>query len=196
LAGGYLLLQFRTKTRVLGAFVSPAALLVLISASPGIGGPVGLPAMLRSGLVSIHVILAVAGEALFALASVAGAMYLIQDRLIRRKRPSELSRLLPSLGELDGISHVCLLWGFPILTVGVLAGSAWARIVWGSPWQWDPKQVWTLAAWILYALLLHQRVAIGWKGRKAALLSLLFLVLLAVAFGVELVFFPTVHRFL
>jgi ABC-type transport system involved in cytochrome c biogenesis permease subunit len=181
---------------VLGAFVSPGTLIVLISASSGIGGPVSIPAVLRSGLVSIHVILAVTGEALFALASVAGAMYLIQDRLIRRKKPSELSRLLPSLGELDGINHICLLWGFPVLTVGVLVGAVWARTVWGSPWQWDPKQIWTLAAWILYAILLHQRVAIGWKGKKVALLSLLFLVLLVIAFGVEMVFFPTVHRFL
>ncbi|MGD0274701.1 MAG: cytochrome c biogenesis protein CcsA [Syntrophales bacterium] len=196
LAGGYLFLQFRTKTRVLGAFISPATLIILIAASAGIGGPVALPSVLKSGLVSVHVILAVAGEALFALASFAGAMYLIQDGLIRRKKASELSRLLPSLGDLDRINYLCMLWGFPLLTIGVLVGAVWARTAWGSVWQWDPKQIWTLMAWILYAILLHQRVAIGWKGRKAAMCSLLFFILLAIAFAVEAAFIPTIHRFM
>jgi ABC-type transport system involved in cytochrome c biogenesis permease subunit len=142
------------------------------------------------------VTLSIAGEALFALASGAGAMYLIQNRLIKRKSIGSFSRLLPSLKELDNINHICLLWGFPLLTLGVLVGSIWARTVWGSHWQWDPKQIWTLAAWLLYAVLLHQRLALGWSGRRVALFSVLaFLVLLA-GFFLEKTFFTTVHNFM
>ena len=151
---------------------------------------------LKGGLVTAHITLSVAGEALFALASCAGAMYLIQDRLIKYKTIGSFSRLLPSLKDLDKINYLCLLWGFPLLTLGVLAGSIWARTVWGSHWQWDPKQIWTLTTWLLYALLLHQRLAIGWKGHRVALFSLLAFILLLIGFIVEKLFFTTVHNFM
>ena len=196
LCGIYLILQLKTKTRVLGAFISPVAFLLMVGASAGVEGPVTIPDILRGGLVTLHVTLSIAGEALFALASCAGAMYLIQNRLIKEKSIGSFSRLLPSLKELDNINHICLLWGFPLLTLGVLIGSIWARTVWGSHWQWDPKQIWTLAAWLLYALLLHQRLALGWKGRRVALFSLLtFLVLLA-GFILEKAFFATAQKFM
>jgi len=156
---------------------------------------VSIPESLRGGLVPIHVVLSVTGEALFVMASCAGAMYLIQDGFIKRRKLNPLSRLLPSLRDLDRINHFCLLTGFPLLTMGVLAGSIWARVVWGSLWQWDPKQVWTLAAWFFYAVLLHQRLAIGWKGHKAALFSILSLVILLVSLLFVNRYFPTVHSF-
>ena len=196
MAGIYLAFQLKTKTRVLGAFVSPLTFLLMIVASPGLGGHVSLPGILQSNLVPVHVILAVTGEALFALASCAGAMYLIQEGMIKNKRMSGFIRIFPSLTDLDRINHICLMWGFPLLTLGILVGSIWARTAWGSLWQWDPKQVWTLTAWFAYALLLHQRLAIGWKGRKAALFSLVaFAILLASLFFINM-FFVTAHTFI
>lgn len=196
LCGIYLILQLKTKTRVLGAFISPVAFLLMVGASVGVEGPVSLPDPLKGGLVTLHVTLSIAGEALFALASFAGAMYLVQNRLLKEKSIGSFSRLLPSLGELDRINHVCLLWGFPLLTLGVVVGSIWARTVWGSHWQWDPKQVWTLAAWVLYALLLHQRLALGWKGRRVALSSLLAFLALLAGFILEKAFFAAAHKFM
>jgi cytochrome c-type biogenesis protein CcsB len=195
MAAAYLTLQLKTKTRVLGAFVSPVICLFMVIASVGLGGAVNAPPMLRGSLVTAHVILSVAGEALFAVASCAGLMYLIQDGLIRRKKAGGMSRLLPPLGDLDRINHLCLLWGVPLLTLGGLAGSLWARIVWGSHWQWDPKQVWTLLAWACYAFLLHQRLAIGWRGRTAARWSIIVFVILLVLLMAGLPFFGTLHRF-
>jgi cytochrome c-type biogenesis protein CcsB len=196
MAGIYLALQLKTKTRILGAFVAPVTFVLMIAASAGMGGHVSLPDILRSNLVPVHVILSVIGEALFALACCAGAMYLIQEGLLKNKKMSGFIRIFPSLSDLDRINHICLLWGFPLLTLGVLIGSIWARTAWGSLWQWDPKQVWTLAAWIFYALLLHQRLAIGWKGHKAALFSILaFLVLLASFVTINLCF-VTAHSFM
>jgi cytochrome c-type biogenesis protein CcsB len=196
MSGVYLAFQFKTKTRVLGALVSPLAFLLMILASVGLGGQVFIPLVLQSNLVPVHVVLAVMGEALFALASCAGAMYLIQEGLIKHKRVSSLSRVLPSLTDLDRINHISLLWGFPLLTLGILVGSIWARTVWGSHWQWDPKQVWTLTAWIFYALILHQRIAIGWKGHKAALFSLLAFGILLASFIIVTLFFVTAHTFI
>jgi cytochrome c-type biogenesis protein CcsB len=196
MTGIYLAFQLKTKTRVLGAFVSPLTFLLMIVASAGMGGHVSLPDVLQSNLVPVHVILAVTGEALFALASCAGAMYLIQEGLIKNKKMSSFIKILPSLTDLDRINHLCLMWGFPLLTLGILVGSLWARTAWGSLWQWDPKQVWTLTAWFVYALLLHQRLAIGWKGRKAALFSILAFAVFLASFVIINLCFVTAHSFI
>jgi cytochrome c-type biogenesis protein CcsB len=196
MAAAYLALQLKTKTRVLGAFVSPVICLIMVVASVELGGAVGAPAILQGSLVTLHVMFSITGEALFAVASCAGIMYLLQDSLLRRKREGSLIRFFPSLRDLDRINHLCLFWGFPLLTLGVLAGSFWARIVWGSHWQWDSKQVWTLLAWGFYAFLLHQRLAIGWQGRKAARWSLLAFMVLAILLIVGKLFFRTAHNFM
>jgi cytochrome c-type biogenesis protein CcsB len=195
MAGAYLLFQLRTKTRVLGAFISPVSFVFLIIASMGLGNPVSIPDILKSGLVSVHAILAVIGEALFAVASLAGLMYLIQDNLIKYKKTSRFIKYFPSLRDLDRINHASLLWGFPLLTLGILAGSLWAGAAWGKVWQWDPRFMRTFLAWAVYALLLHQRLAIGWRGHKAALFSVVAFVLLFCAFLVEQAFFTTIHNF-
>lgn len=196
MAGIFLVLQFKTRTVVLGALVSPVVFLLMIYSSLGLRTGVTVPTVLQGGLVPVHAVLSVTGEALFALASCAGAMYLLQDRFLKTKKGGRISRLLPSLGDLDRINHVCLLWGFLLLTLGLLTGSLWARVALGSSWQWDPKQVWTLAVWGTYAVLLHQRLAIGWKGRKSAVFSLLAFLLFFAAFLIERTFFTTFHRFL
>jgi ABC-type uncharacterized transport system permease subunit len=196
MAVAYLALQLKTKTRVLGAFISPVICLFMVIASVGLGGTVAAPAMLRGTLVTFHVILSVAGEALFAVASCAGLMYLFQDRLLRKKQGGGFSHLLPSLGDLDRINHLCLFWGFPLLTLGGLAGLIQWRIVLASDWQWDPKQVWTLLAWGFYAFLLHQRLAMGWRGRTAARWSLAAFVILLVLLMAGMPFFRTFHNFL
>jgi cytochrome c-type biogenesis protein CcsB len=197
ISGSYLAFQMKTKTRVLGAIVSPLVLVLILqtSAFHELAGSAGTPEMLRGWLVSVHTVLALVGEALFALACCAGLMYLIQDNFIRNKKSYRFSRLLPPLQDLDRINHICILWGFPLLTIGIIAGSVWARTVWGSHWQWDPKQVGTMISWLPYAFLLHQRLVMGWKGRKAALFSIVaFGILLVAAVGVT--FCPvTIHRF-
>jgi ABC-type transport system involved in cytochrome c biogenesis permease subunit len=195
MAAAYLAFQLKTKTRVLGAFVSPVICLLMVVASIGLGGTVNAPPILQGSLVRIHMFLSVAGEALFAVASLAGLMYLIQDNLIRRKRAAGMSRLLPPLGHLDRINHLCLLWGFPLFTLGLLSGSLWARIAWGSHWQGDPKQIWAVVVWGCYAFLLHQRLAIGWRGRAAARWSLLMFILSLVLLTALMPIFGTLHRF-
>lgn len=194
-SGIYLAFQIRTKTRVLGAFVSPVVVVLVITASSRITGTVTIPEILRGPWVSAHVLSILTGGALFALACLSGIMYLVQDNLIKNRKGYGFSRFLPSLRELDRINHVCIVAGFLLLTFGVIAGSVWAGTVWGRLWQWDPKQVCTLISWALYAILIHQRLAIGWKGRKAAFLSIIaFAILLFTFVGVN-IFFVTVHNF-
>ena len=195
IAAAYLALQLVTQTQFLGAFVSPLALLLLLLASPGTIARVSVAPILRGSLVVVHAALTVAGEGLFLLASLAGAIYLVQDSLLKRRKHGPFSSLFPSLQDLDRCNHVCLLWGFPLLTLGTLAGAVWARVVWGSHWQWDPTQTWTLLVWLSYAALLHQRLAIGWRGHKAAVYSLAALVVLLLSLVVCRSVLPSAHSF-
>ncbi|HPG71022.1 MAG TPA: cytochrome c biogenesis protein CcsA [Syntrophales bacterium] len=194
-SSAYLVFQLRTRTRVLGAIVAPFAVMLMMLASLGTEGTLAIPDALQGRLVPVHVTLSIIGEGLFALASLAGVMYCIQDRQIRRRRMGGLARYLPSLGDLDSINHAGLLWGFPLLTLGLIAGSVWAKTAWGgSQWVTDPKTLWSFAVWCFYAFLLHQRLAIGWKGRRIAVLSIAALVVLISAFiGVN--FLSGVHKF-
>lgn len=196
IAGIYLGLQLKTKTRLLGAFIAPFILLFLIAAA-GQGSDKNLvPPQWQGGLTSLHLVLAIAGEALFVLASAAGAMFLIQNRLLKHKKPGSLGRLLPSLGDLDRINHLGLLWGFPLLTIGMIGGAVYAAFVWGGPWPADPKVIWSFAVWIVYGFLLHQRLAIGWKGSRMAVLSCVGFVVFLLSALVIRFCLATVHNFI
>src|SRR4030042_676133 len=95
-----------------------------------------------------------------------------QDCWVLSSRPSFYCLVLqPPLNDLDRINHICLLWGFPLLTVGIIAGTVFAGFAWKSGWPADPKIVWTFPGRIIYGFLLHQRLVIGWKGFRVAVVS-------------------------
>ena len=196
IAGIYLGLQFKTKTRLLGAFIAPFILLFLIAAAGHDAEKNLVPPQWQGWLTTLHLILAIAGEALFVLASAAGAMFMIQNSLLKHKKPGSMGRLLPSLGDLDRINHLGLLWGFPLLTLGMIAGATYAALVWGRLWPVDPKVIWSLVIWVVYGVLLHQRLAIGWKGFRMAALSCVVFVLFLLSALLIRFCFATVHNFI
>jgi cytochrome c-type biogenesis protein CcsB len=183
ISGAYLLFQQRFRLRILGSFIAPlAAVLMLASMSlPGVPATVVHP-LFKSVWLPIHVLTVFAGDGMFALAFVASVMYLLQERQIKRKRFGTLYSRLPSLETLDAISHRALIWGFPLLTVGMVTGAIYAQQALGSYWRWDPKEVWSLITWLGYAVLLHERLTVGWRGRKAAVLSIVCFSLLLFTF--------------
>lgn len=195
-AGLYLAFQFKTKTRLLGAFISPFILLLMITAAGEESGKSLLPQNLQSWLTTLHLFFAIIGEALFVLASCAGAMFIIQNSLLKHKKLGKMSRLLPSLNDLDRINHLCLLWGFPILTIGIIAGAVFAGLAWMPLWPADPKIIWSFAAWVIYGFLLHQRLAIGWKGSRMAVLSCAVFILFLASFLAVRFCFTTLHDFI
>jgi cytochrome c-type biogenesis protein CcsB len=77
-----------------------------------------------------------------------------------------------TLGEtLDNLSYRLIGLGFPLLTIGIIAGGVWANEAWGSYWSWDPKETWSLITWLVFAAYLHTRITKGWQGRKPAILA-------------------------
>jgi len=183
----YLVLNARFRLMVLGSFVAPFASILMIcsSAMPWMDGPVN--PMYKSFWLTVHVGTIFIGNALLAIAFLAAIMYLIQEHQIKKKRLGSLYSRLPSLATLDSINNYSIIYGFPFLTLGLITGSIYARYALGLYWQWDPKEVWSLISWLLYAALLHERLALGWQGRKAAVLSIICFSVLAFSFlGVSL----------
>ena len=133
IAGIYLGLQFKTKTRLLGAFIAPFILLFLIAAAGQGSGKNLVPTQWQGWLTTLHLVLAIAGEALFVLASAAGAMFMIQNNLLKHKKPGKMGRLLPSLGDLDRINHLGLVVGISPVDAGYDRGRDLRRLCLGRP---------------------------------------------------------------
>jgi cytochrome c-type biogenesis protein CcsB len=184
----FFLLEARYKIDLLGAFIMPVVFILMLSSSvlPREINP-SLNPVLKSYWLGIHTTLAFIGDAAFAMAAGVGVMYLIQERYLKSKHPSSLFQRLPSLQILDEINYRLISLGFPLLTLAIVTGVIWANTAWGTYWRWDPKEVWSLITWLVYALVLHLRLTIGWRGKKAAGLSILgFILVIFTFFGVNL----------
>ncbi|MFH1350139.1 MAG: c-type cytochrome biogenesis protein CcsB [Pseudomonadota bacterium] len=193
--GAYLIFQLRFKLMVFGSFIAPlAAILMIISATiPGM--EMVVKPVFKSMWLTVHVGTIFIGNGLFALAFVAAIMYLIQEHQIKRKRFGSFYSRLPSLETLDSINYHSLMYGFPFLTLGMITGAIYAQYALGTYWQWDPKEVWSLITWLFYAALLHERLAVGWRGRRAAIMSIFcFLILIFTFIGASL-FLGGYHSF-
>jgi cytochrome c-type biogenesis protein CcsB len=180
--GVYLVYQMRFGLMVLGSFVAPLALVLMIIsiAIPGMESTVS--PMLKSAWLTVHVGFIFIGDAMFVITFAAAIMYLIQERHIKKKTRGSFYSRLPSLETLDSINHHSLMYGFPFLTLGMISGVIYAQYALGSYWRWDPKEVWSLITWLSYAVLLHERLAVGWRGRRAALMSIVCFCILIFTF--------------
>lgn len=86
-------------------------------------------------------------------------------------RPILSPQRLTLADTLDNISYRIIGLGFPLLTIGIIAGAVWANEAWGSYWSWDPKETWALITWLVFAAYLHARITKGWQGRRPAILA-------------------------
>lgn len=169
----YIASQFKFKASVLGAFAAP---LVFILTMPLLIIPHGLidaNQTLSNPWILIHIALILAGEALFTVAFISGVLYIFQENQIKSKHVGRLLENFPSLTTLDKINHLCLIIGFPLVTIGIALGFLLAKQIFGEQWVWGHKETWSMVTWILYAILIHGRLSSGWKGRKAALGAIL-----------------------
>ncbi len=180
--------EFKYKLGLLSSFIMPIVFLLMFSSSVFPREIKALSPVLQSYWFGIHTILAFLGDAAFAMACGIGIMYLIQERNVKSRRLSTLFQKLPSLQTLDEINYHLITLGFPLLTLAMITGVIWANSAWGTYWRWDPKEVWSLITWIIYALVLHLRLTVGWRGKKAAILSIIgFIIVIFTFFGVTLI---------
>jgi cytochrome c-type biogenesis protein CcsB len=193
LTGVFLLTQSRYRLSILGAVVGPIGFIGALVALVAHGGVQDVPPGLRSPWLPIHVTLAFLGNAAFALACMVSLIYLWQERRLKAHSVNQFVRNLPSLETLDDINFRVLTWGFVLLTLSILSGVLWAELSYGRLWSWEPRTIWTSIIWLIYALLLHGRVTVGWGGRRAAALTVVGFCVLFVSFIGVNVFAPGRH---
>jgi len=171
------ILDFKYKYRVIGAFVVPFALLGMAGAQLLLHKEIEpLVPALQSNWLLYHVITCFLGYAAFAVACGISVMYLIKVGQESAEGDSQAGGIIatfPRSRVLDDLNYRSIMIGFPLLTLGIITGAAWANYAWGTYWSWDPKETWSLIVWFIYAAFLHARITRGWVGKRAAWLSII-----------------------
>lgn len=169
LTGGYLIASMRYRLTIGGVVVMPVSLIMLVVARLT---PAGAAREDLSALGRVHISLATIGVGVFALASALSAIYLVEERALKRKKFDAIAfknRGAP-LEALDRLSHRLIWIGFPIFTLSLVLGAIWVAKLGESL----DRIEYPLAAvtWIAFACLLVARQVYGWRGRRAARLTL------------------------
>ncbi len=173
----YMLIDWKYKQRAIGAFVIPFAFLGMTWGQLYLSDAIDpLVPALQSNWLTYHVITCFLGYAAFAVACGVSIMYLIkagkEEKSDGDSPAGGILSLFPSTKILDDINYKSIMIGFPLLSLGIITGAAWANYAWGTYWSWDPKETWSLIVWFIYAAFLHARFTRGWAGKRAAILSI------------------------
>lgn len=168
---GFLVLRrFQRRVEVVGAFVAPLTLLMLVASR----APVGHVGQLSGALLALHVGSVILGTASFTVAFAMALAYLLQERQVKRKRLGGVFQRLPPLDVLDDLGYRCVAVGLPALTLGIVTGLfAGARASAGAGAMGAWQQYVGMGAWALFAGVLVLRLAAGWRGRRAAIGTIL-----------------------
>lgn len=183
----YLTVEATTRKRVYGAFIVPLiALLALLTwLLPGDVNPT-MPA-LRSAWRIPHIASAILAYGAFAGAFMLAVMYLFAEKSRQSERSFWAPRL-PALPSIDLAIYQTVAFGFLMQTLVIIVGAIWAQAAWGRFWGWDPKETWSLVTWLIYAVYLHTRTAMGWSGTRSAVVAVTgFLVTIFTLFGVNFI---------
>lgn len=167
----FLAVEFRHRIHVLGSFIVPLALVSLVSAAALPDTVPTLKPVFKT--LWVHVTLSMLGTVGFAVAFVAGVMYLIQDGLLKSKRFNVLYSKLPALDFLDRLNQQSIVMGFSLMTLGIITGAISAEFVRGSYVNWNPEQTWALVTWVFYFVVLMGRLTVGWRAKRAAYLTII-----------------------
>ncbi len=167
----YFLLWWRLKLKFLALTASPLALLLFISSLAAMNLKVLMPKQLAGWFFGLHIGSLFASLGLMTMGFGAAIAFLYLNQRIKSKTPfGKGGGELPSLNAFDRANHWAIVIGFPLYTLGMFSGFFWAHITWQKVFTWDPKEVAALLVWFLYAFLFHQRLVMGWRGRKTAVL--------------------------
>jgi cytochrome c-type biogenesis protein CcsB len=137
----------------------------------------------------VHVIFAWLAFGCYAMATGAALFLLLKQGGVKWKALDKT----PEPEKLDVSSYRFIVIGFITHAVMLVSGAIWAKKLWGNYWSWNALDTWSLISFLIYAFILHVRVFRGWKMQRAAWLTMLGIVALAISYwGVEL-FGPTLH---
>ena len=161
----FLIFVRKYRFDVLGAFIVPVIFLIIGYASMQSREIHELMPALQSSWLGFHVSCAIIGYGAFGVAFGVAFAFLIRDTF-----PKTLAGI-PDNETLDRIIYRAVALGFLFLTLCMITGAIWAKKAWGTYWNWDPKETWSLITWLIYAIFLHLRLRKGMVGRKSAIFA-------------------------
>ena len=199
----FLVVQLFTQIRFLGIFITGFAFFViLLGAIFWYVEVAPLQPALQSYWIVIHVLVAILGTAFFALGAGLSVMQLLQARRYAKAggieidgQAGRLPKALSNPTQLETLAYQLNIIGFVLWTFTLIFGAIWAQKAWGRYWGWDVKEVWTFIIWVIYAGYIHARSTRGWRGNRAAWLSLVGFAAVLFNFGVVNVFFDGLHSY-
>lgn len=192
----FFVLWWRLQHDFLSMITAPLALVLFTSSLAIRTQPLIIPKQFSGLWFSLHVGTIFISLGLIAMAFGAGVVYLYLERKIKTKaKLPGFSKDLPSLETFDRANHWAVTIGFPLYTISLLAGFLWAAFTWKKVISWDPKEIISLLIWLLYAVLFHQRLVLGWQGRKPAKMAILLFVLSLVSLAGVNFLLPSHHSF-
>jgi cytochrome c-type biogenesis protein CcsB len=168
---GFLIAYAKYRIAPLSVFVFPLIFIMTFIANLFYDPTDSIPNALRSNWSYIHIPLIFLGYAALFIAFSAALMYLIQERALKSKHPVRFYSWLPSLDICDDLAYRALAIGFPLITLGIITGALWAQSDVGGFWATDATVLFSFLTWLVYLLLIFYRMS-GWRGRKAAYLSI------------------------
>lgn len=167
----FLFVYWRYKLETLSVFIFPLVFMMTLVAT--LGNPVSAwtSPVVKDAWLTVHIILVLLGYAALAFATVASVVYLFQERELKSKKPRRLYHRLPPLGTLDDLISKTIAFGFVFITLAIIAGSTWALVELKGAWMSNPAIIISFLTWGIYMALLFFRVNAGWRGRKAAVMT-------------------------
>jgi len=183
--GVFLVSEVYFKIKPLGAFMAPLGftlMLIALSLSPATDPD--LP--VRAYWLTLHRTMSFLAFGAFALIFAAGLMYLIQERQLKSKHFGGWYHRLPSLDILDDVNRTGLIFGFPLVTIGVVAALVWSWQNYGIIMKIETSTALLLLGWLIYAVAGAARLALGWRGRRAAALGVAGFAVVTVALLVHI----------
>lgn len=169
----YFFLWWRLRLEFLAITSLPLALLLFV-ASMALGGiRVIMPPQLTALFFGLHIGSLILTLGVLMLAFGAALAFLHYNRKLKTKAGlSNLGESIPSLNKFDTVNRWAVVLGFPLYTLGLFSTFFWYWIAPDKTFTWDIMKIGSLAVWFLFAFLFHQRVILGWRGRKPAILTL------------------------
>jgi ABC-type uncharacterized transport system permease subunit len=167
----YLFVHWRYKLESLSVFIFPLIFVMAMVAT--MGNPVSAwsSPIVRNTWLTVHIVLVLLGIAALLLTAAASLLYLFQERELKTKKPRKFYYRLPALGTLDDLISKSMALGFVLMTLGVIAGSTWGFIELKTAWISQPKIAISFFTWGIYMALVLLRTTAGWRGRKAAIMT-------------------------
>ena len=195
LALTYLGLETYHHERSLGAFILPFVILWMVLAIVVAPGTTPRHAPGKGPLFALHVTLNILAYSAFALSFVLSLIYLLQNHVLRERRPGRVFWRFPALEVLENITRSSVIVGLVALGVGITFGFIWKHRLSGHYWSADPKIIATLVVVAAYAGYLWLAGRTSWRGARAALLCVLNFLIVIFSYTFVNLYLTNFHRY-